>query len=457
LEDKNKKISGLDESIFEGVEMEGGQGSEPVSAQPVTETLKKFHHFFSHAALARLAVKLNVPPEKQQEVLRRYAKEVVEKTMGSVKCPESAGLLLELHYPTDIGDFKKQLGQLVSRLEATPDLLDLDEKDYEQCLALISRIRSDVVRLVEEELDAKGFKRKVGALAQKYGEGGFGKVFACRVGNENMVAKLMHPIEYDEDSDPPSYFQYPELIEATRKSENLVRYHGTLDLEWNYGAMAHLDFYEELKGYKTMDEYIYWDLGLEGEDRYRNLKSYLERLFLPVLNGVKALHDRKLVHGDLKELNVLVLPNGDRPEVKVGDYDLVRRSGFTPQGYQAMGSPTHMSPEQVASASLTEKSDIYSLGMMLYYTFGGLKSRNYQDMISRTTHEVDVSVLDCPRKLRHLIARCVSLSPQKRPSIDELIKGIERLVSDPEMEAEIQAHLPEGQVTQKMPPIKKAA
>lgn len=431
--------------------MVGDEGKRPISigaAKPSETKLKKFQHYFGNKALVRLALELDVPADRQQDVLRRYAQEVVKKMVGQVKNPESEGLLLDLHYPEDLRGFLGQLEELVVQLDAIPEILDLDWEDFELCQNLISRIRADVVRLVEQELDEKGMERKVGVLAQKYGEGGFGKVFACRLGNENLVAKIMTPMEYDEWMDPPTYFEYPELVEATRASENLVRYHGTLDFETNYGANTHLDFYEELKEAKALDDYLYWDFRFEGDNHYRKMKSFLGQVCLPMLKGVKALHDRKLVHCDLKGGNVWIIPNGERPEVRVGDIGLVRRSGFKSNAPSMAGSPAYMSPEQVMSKPITEKSDIYSLGMVLYYIFGGKMSKDTVGQARLGIRELDVSKLECPEMMKSLVSRCVSLSPENRPTIDGMIQEVGQMMEDPDFEADIRSHLPEQRETQ---------
>jgi len=269
---------------------------------------------------------------------------------------------------------------------------------------------------------------------------------------------LIRPFDQDVDFDLPSYHEYPELIEATRNSKYLVHYHGTLDLEKDDGKTVHVDFGEELKGSKTLNDYLNEDLGgFEGVNRYRNLNFYLERLYLPVLKGVSDLHGKQLVHGDIKEGNVLILPNEGDPEVKVGDYDFVRRSGFVPKGNRVLGSPGTMSPEQVMATRQTEKSDIYSLGMMLYYAFGGYMEIGLEAQMKRALREMDVSMLECPRQLKSLISRCLSLSPEDRPTIDEVIREIEKLIKDPLFEAEIMTHLPEAQEGEELPEYQEAA
>lgn len=396
---------------------------------PKSELPKKFGYFFSEYALAQLALKMDAPPERQQEVLRQYAKGVVEAVFEEVSCPEATGVFLNLDFPTDISVFKSQLRDLLGSVEDMGELASLGREDFELCQDLIARIRNEVIRLVERELDEKGLERKVGVKGQKFGEGGIGKVFACRLGEGNVAAKLIRK-EVGEDF---TYHRYPELIEATRGSENLVRFFGSM--EFTGEESSRLDFFEELRGWMPLSDY--W-AAREKSERVRRdkLRGYLEKIYLPALLGLKALHDRHLIHGDIKTANILVSGKKTVSGVKLGDYDLVRRSGYQSESGKISGSPAYMSPEHFREKPLTEKTDIFAMGMMLYYAFGGEMVDDLFEIGHRAMEGVDPSHLDCPEPLRQLVEGCVKVDPRERLSVDELIQGIKELLEDPDFGAE---------------------
>ena len=425
------------ESIGWGPEIvpEGGALVE----SPKSDLPKKFGYYFGEYALAQLALEMDVPPDRQQEVLRQYAKKVVEAVFEEVKCPESTGVLLNLDFPTDLYVFKNQLRDLLGGVKNMGELAELGREDFELCQNLIVRIRNEVIRLVERGLEEKGLDRKVGVKGRKFGEGGIGKVFACRLGDRNMAAKL---IKWGMD-ERLTYHQYPELIEATRESENLVRYGGSL--EFGGEESGRLDFFEELPDWLPMDSY--WAMR-EGSKRVsgESLRIYLQNLFLPALSGLKALHGHHLLHGDIKAANILVSGIEEKPSVKLGDYDLVRRSGYSSKDGVISGSPAWMSPEQFQGHELTEKTDIFSMGMILYYALGGV---GYEDFMEQGRHVMwgllDVSRLKGPKPLRELVERCLRVDPSERPTADELIQRVKGLLEGPDFRIGEVAQMPSAE------------
>ncbi len=99
-------------------------------------------------------------------------------------------------------------------------------------------------------------------------------------------------------------------------------------------------------------------------------RQWLQRYFLPLLDGVEAMHRVGMVHRDLKPENVLM--DGDTP--KIVDFGLVRscRLKSVTQTLDVKGTPPYMSPEQFFDfGRVDQRADIYSLGKMLYEAVDG--------------------------------------------------------------------------------------
>lgn len=103
----------------------------------------------------------------------------------------------------------------------------------------------------------------------------------------------------------------------------------------------------------------------------------LKQLFPQMLEGVGYVHDQGIIHRDIKPSNFMITKDG---VVKLTDFGIAKSndqdaSEYTMTGTtQQMGTPLYMSPEQVQSTrDVTKETDIYSLGVVLWYMITGKK------------------------------------------------------------------------------------
>ncbi|MDB5900963.1 MAG: protein kinase (serine/threonine-protein kinase)-like protein [Ramlibacter sp.] len=131
-----------------------------------------------------------------------------------------------------------------------------------------------------------------------------------------------------------------------------------------------------------------YDLGREGDWLYiamevlhgKELRDLMAEGLLPldraldiagqIASGLAAAHARGIVHRDVKPGNIMVLPDG---HAKIMDFGIARmqQSDVRTQTGTMMGSPKYMSPEQVGGHAVDQRSDIFSLGSLLYETVTG--------------------------------------------------------------------------------------
>ena len=159
----------------------------------------------------------------------------------------------------------------------------------------------------------------------------------------------------------------------------------------------------------------------------------LDRLFqiaAAIADALTAAHDKSIVHRDLKPANVMVAADG---RVKVLDFGLAKdlaasgpadatltSAGHTEHGV-VMGTPAYMSPEQVAGRAVDHRSDIFSLGILLYQMasgerpFAGASSAELASAILRDTPPLVTELRgDLPADLARLIRRCLEKDPGQR-------------------------------------------
>lgn len=221
-------------------------------------------------------------------------------------------------------------------------------------------------------------------LLQKIGEGGFGDVYMAEQFQPVKRRVALKIIKLGMDTKQVvARFEAERQALAMMDHPNIAKVHdaGATELGRPYFVM------ELVRGIpitKFCDEQ-----NLDTKDRLA--------LFIDVCHAVQHAHQKGVIHRDLKPTNVMVTMHDDRPVVKVIDFgvakatqtDLTDKTLFT-KFDQFIGTPAYMSPEQAQFSGLDidTRSDIYTLGVLLYELLTGSTPFDSKQMLTAGYDEI---------------------------------------------------------------------
>ena len=248
----------------------------------------------------------------------------------------------------------------------------------------------------------------------KLGEGGMGTVYLAEDTNlGRKVAVKMLPAETATDPDRLRRLQHEAKTVAALNHPSIVTLYSVEESEQGH--------------FLTMELVDGNNLAALIGDRGVPFEKFFD-IAVPMTDAVSAAHNQGIIHRDLKPANIMVTKDG---RVKVLDFGLAKlhrsaMSGDTQtlaltQEGMVIGTMPYMSPEQVQGQQLDHRTDVFSLGVVLYEMATGQRpfagetpaaiiSSILRD-VPRIVNQVNV---DLPNHLGRIVKRCLEKDPRKR-------------------------------------------
>jgi eukaryotic-like serine/threonine-protein kinase len=270
--------------------------------------------------------------------------------------------------------------------------------------------------MVSRRLDLVGRTLAHYRIIAAIGAGGMGEVYRAtdtKLGRD--VALKVLPSEMARDPERLARFQREARAVAALNHPHIVTLHSVEEADG-----LHFLTMELVEG-RSLDRLIP-EGGLPAE-RIREIATALA-------DALAAAHEKGIVHRDLKPANVMITGDG---RVKVLDFGLAKETQaaspsaatLTSAGHTAagmvMGTPAYMSPEQIAGREIDHRTDIFSLGILLYEMstgqrpFQGRSSAELSSSILRDTPPaITETRADLPGDLARIIRRCLEKDPRYR-------------------------------------------
>jgi Tol biopolymer transport system component/predicted Ser/Thr protein kinase len=264
-------------------------------------------------------------------------------------------------------------------------------------------------------------------VLEKLGSGGMGEVYLAEDTRLNRkVALKVLPALMASDPERRERFEREAQAVAALNHPNIVTIHSVEQAEG-----LHFIIMELIQG-RNLSQLI--------PPKGLPLTRFFD-LAIPMADAISAAHKRGITHRDLKPDNIMLSDDG---RVKILDFGLVKlreegasspmatslpTADLTAEG-RILGTASYMSPEQAEGRPVDHRSDIFSLGVVLYLMATGTKpfqGESRMSILSAILRDMPSSVTDLnpslPRHLGRIIRRCLAKNPEERYQTSQDLKN----------------------------------
>jgi serine/threonine-protein kinase len=300
-----------------------------------------------------------------------------------------------------------------------------------------------IVELVPGQIVSGRYK-----IRRRIGQGGMGAVYAAEhvEFGRHVALKVLAP-------------------ELSQQQDMLTRFRGEARAASQIGHPGIIDVFDFGT---TEDGCVFFAMELlEGEDvaqvlaRERRIGvARASRIIAETAAAVGAAHGKGIVHRDLKPENIFLVKRNGKESVKVLDFGVAKatdpfigpQQGVTGRG-TVVGTPEYMSPEQASGNPVDARSDVYSLGCILYEMFVGkppFVGKNFVTVLMKHIGQPPVPPrehdppADIPPALEKVIMKALAKDPTQRyASMEEMARSVVQASAEPDARGDDPVWLPQ--------------
>jgi len=260
-------------------------------------------------------------------------------------------------------------------------------------------------------------------VIKKVGKGAFGVVMLVedQMVNEEIILKFLNPHMASDESVIKRFVH--ELRYARRIThENVIRIYDFIT--FGRSSAISMEYFKSHSLSYEMHTNKSW-----------NFKRAI-KIFIEICKGLRVAHSVDVVHRDIKPANILI---GPKDVVKVVDFGLAAAASQTDSRITKsgllVGTPTYMAPEQIRAKKIDCRTDIYSMGVMMYELFTGSPPYKGEDHMATLFQHIEGKAVPAKEKnpkipavLNDVIMKAMAKNPEDRyQKIEEMETNLQAI------------------------------